>query len=199
MENGSIIDFLDSIDFLDLSTRTIQKIVKRAGLNCSICGWDEDSLDIHHIQLRSKGGTNELSNLVCLCPNCHRKAHSRKISIDRLQQVSMKDFDWQRYYRTSRVAHVNVELFIDMALKIKPKELSKFFNIPLKAVYVLLEKHKISVMPRDRKFDVSKEELETLIANNPLTRIGKMFGVSDNAIRKRCMKLGIELRSKRSK
>ena len=36
-----------------------------------------------------------------------------------------------------------------------------------------------------RKFEVTKEELEKLIAEKPMTQIGKMFGVSDNAIRKR--------------
>lgn len=43
------------------------------------------------------------------------------------------------------------------------------------------------------KFQVSKENLEILIKEKPLTQIGKMFNVSDNAIRKRCKKLGIQL------
>jgi hypothetical protein len=45
-----------------------------------------------------------------------------------------------------------------------------------------------------KKFEVSKEELEKLIFVNemPFTKIGKMFGVSDNAIRKRCKKFGIK-------
>lgn len=37
-----------------------------------------------------------------------------------------------------------------------------------------------------RKFEITKEELENLILQYPMTTIGKMFGVSDNAIRKRC-------------
>ena len=48
-----------------------------------------------------------------------------------------------------------------------------------------------------RKFEVSKEELESLIKEKPMTEIGKMFGVSDNAIKKRCKKLGIELKPMR--
>ena len=35
-----------------------------------------------------------------------------------------------------------------------------------------------------RKFEITKEELENLILQYPMTTIGKMFGVSDNAIRK---------------
>lgn len=45
---------------------------------------------------------------------------------------------------------------------------------------------------RIRKFNIEKDELELLIKNNtPFTTIGKMLGVSDNAIRKRCKLLGI--------
>lgn len=42
-----------------------------------------------------------------------------------------------------------------------------------------------------RKFEATKEELEKLIKEKPMTVIGKMFGVSDNAIRKRCKRYGI--------
>lgn len=45
-----------------------------------------------------------------------------------------------------------------------------------------------------RKFEVSKEELTQLINQYPMTTIGKMFNVSDNAIRKRCKVLGIDLK-----
>ena len=46
-----------------------------------------------------------------------------------------------------------------------------------------------------RRFEISKENLENLIRKNPMTTVGKMLGVSDNAIRARCRKLGIELKS----
>ena len=46
-----------------------------------------------------------------------------------------------------------------------------------------------------RRFEISKENLENLIHKNPMTTVGKMLGVSDNAIRARCRKLGIELKS----
>ncbi|WP_259399592.1 HNH endonuclease [Pseudoalteromonas sp. SR41-4] len=41
-----------------------QKITKETGWN------------IHHIVERVKGGTDEMSNLVLLHPNCHRQLHS---------------------------------------------------------------------------------------------------------------------------
>ena len=47
---------------------------------------------------------------------------------------------------------------------------------------------------KKRKFDVDKETLNKLInlEKIPMTKIGKMFGVSDNAIRKRCQILDIK-------
>jgi hypothetical protein len=47
-----------------------------------------------------------------------------------------------------------------------------------------------------RKFEVSKEELTQLISKYPLTEIGKKFGVSDNAVKKRCKRLNIDLPNK---
>ena len=44
---------------------------------------------------------------------------------------------------------------------------------------------------QQRKFEVSKEELEILMREHSMVTIGKMFGVSDNAIRKRAKKMGI--------
>lgn len=46
-----------------------------------------------------------------------------------------------------------------------------------------------------RIFDVSKQQLEILVLNNPLTKVGEMFGVSDNAIRKRCKLLNINIQN----
>jgi hypothetical protein len=38
----------------------------------------------------------------------------------------------------------------------------------------------------------TKEELAVLIANNPMTKIGLMYGVSDNAVRKWARKVGLD-------
>lgn len=50
---------------------------------------------------------------------------------------------------------------------------------------------------RPKKFDPPKEELEQLVKEKPMTQIGKMYGVSDNAVKQRCKKLGIELKPMR--
>jgi hypothetical protein len=36
---------------------------------------NEPYLEVHHIELLSKGGEDTLENTIALCPNCHRKRH----------------------------------------------------------------------------------------------------------------------------
>jgi Zn finger protein HypA/HybF involved in hydrogenase expression len=44
-----------------------------------------------------------------------------------------------------------------------------------------------------RKFNPTRQELECLIQSHSMVAVGKMFGVSDNAVRKRCIKFGIDI------
>lgn len=43
----------------------------------------------------------------------------------------------------------------------------------------------------NRKFDIEKDELSSLVWEYPTTHIASIFGVSDKAIEKRCKKFGI--------
>lgn len=51
----------------------------------------------------------------------------------------------------------------------------------------------VNTRNNEKKFEVVKEELEILIREKPMTEIGKIFGVSDNAVKKRARKLGIDM------
>jgi hypothetical protein len=58
---------------------------------------------------------------------------------------------------------------------------------------------KCASQKQPQKFFVTKEELEKLVKKYPMKTVGKKFGVTDNSIRKRCRKLGVEWpRPKRS-
>jgi len=48
---------------------------------------------------------------------------------------------------------------------------------------------------KQRRYDISKEELTTLIKQYPMTKVGEILGVSDNAVRKRCKKLEIDYKN----
>lgn len=86
---------------LAVSRRTSLKILDRMKIGCSRCGWFIDGVacDLHHITPRSKGGTDEHTNLSYLCPNCHRMVHSGLIASGEL--VSLHDQvgeAWQDHY-----------------------------------------------------------------------------------------------------
>lgn len=89
---------------LDVSKRTITKILKRANKGCSICGWNESTCDIHHIIERKNGGTDNIDNLIIVCPNCHRIIHTtKKYSKQFLLSLSIdKTFvNWKDFYYIS--------------------------------------------------------------------------------------------------
>jgi len=48
---------------------------------CIYCGYDR-VIEMHHIKLKSKGGSNSKDNLMPLCPNCHKLLHKGIISIE---------------------------------------------------------------------------------------------------------------------
>lgn len=50
---------------------------------CENCG--RIAVDIHHIVFRSQGGTDDASNLIALCRECHNLAHDGVITRERLQ------------------------------------------------------------------------------------------------------------------
>lgn len=50
-----------------------RQILERDRYTCQHCG-DKDNLEVHHIQPRHERGTDNPSNLVTLCENCHTKS-----------------------------------------------------------------------------------------------------------------------------
>lgn len=60
-------------------------IFNRADQRCEWCDNRSDHLEVHHIEPRSKGGSNDPNNLIVLCPDDHRKADSGGISKTQLK------------------------------------------------------------------------------------------------------------------
>jgi 5-methylcytosine-specific restriction endonuclease McrA len=55
-------------------TELHQQILIRDAWRCQQCGRSE-SLEVHHIQSRSKLGDDACENLITLCANCHCAVH----------------------------------------------------------------------------------------------------------------------------
>ena len=59
-----------------IPTKVRQEVYRRDENMCILClGALSQVVHLHHVVKRSQGGTNEPSNLVCLCPICHAIAH----------------------------------------------------------------------------------------------------------------------------
>lgn len=56
------------------------------GRSCAICQF-QHAIDVHHIKLKSQGGSNEIENLIPLCPNHHHMAHLNLISVEDLKRL----------------------------------------------------------------------------------------------------------------
>jgi hypothetical protein len=100
-KHASYIRETEVTSLLDLSSRTVTKILKRMNLPCSNCDWHFDGVvcDVHHITERKNGGTNAHTNLTYICPNCHRLVHNDIIKKESL--INLYDYigdEWKKYY-----------------------------------------------------------------------------------------------------
>lgn len=59
-------------------------VLSRDQYTCQKCKGKSknDRLEVHHIQFRSNGGSDESDNLITLCEDCHRKLHKGEFSVN---------------------------------------------------------------------------------------------------------------------
>ena len=77
-------------NIMELSSRTITKIIKRLNIGCSKCNWNQSTCDIHHINGKKILDYNNHNNLTIVCPNCHRLIHTHKIKKEELIPLSLQ-------------------------------------------------------------------------------------------------------------
>lgn len=53
-------------------------VYRRDGYRCALCD-DPRRIQLHHVILRSQGGTDGEMNLITLCPRCHLLCHGTDI------------------------------------------------------------------------------------------------------------------------
>lgn len=66
---------------------------------CEVCG-RMDQLDIHHIQHRQKNSPelDNVENCICVCRDCHIKAHSSILSKQQLHEIHSAYMSTERKY-----------------------------------------------------------------------------------------------------
>ena len=64
----------EKVEYPDNWNELRRAALERDGYECSNCS-DYGKVHVHHIVPLSKGGTNNLKNLITLCEGCHKKLH----------------------------------------------------------------------------------------------------------------------------
>ncbi|MCK9279307.1 MAG: HNH endonuclease [Melioribacteraceae bacterium] len=173
------------------------------------------SLEVHHKNGDTFDNTKE--NLVFICPNCHSQTDNfrgrNKVEKD-IQQIRTEEEVVAALLKSKNIRQSLIELNLapyggnydrikrvmikkDIEFNKKEKKTATCPSCGNKKDYSSAECRKCASIKRglaERKVErPSKEGLEKMIAELPMTKIGKMFGVSDNTIRKWCKNYGIEL------
>ena len=161
-----------------MKTQRKKKInaVNAFGGKCSICGYDKcmGALEFHHLDKKVKENhpayivtrwsfkraKKELEKCILVCANCHREIHFKE-----KEGMSLELLNY-------------VKPWLDLKCEYCRKEFStkdenqKFCG------------HNCMHYAQRKVTNPSKEELSSLMKTTNWTQLGRMFGVSDNAVRK---------------
>ena len=100
---------------------------------CSIC--QAHAIDVHHITAVSDGGTNDLENLMVICPNHHREYHQGRFSISQM-----------RTYRTQWLQKCKVFLEVGLSTEQITKDREIASNLPLDKKIQFIEESANSIV-----------------------------------------------------
>lgn len=152
--------------------------VNMFGGKCIRCGYDKcvDALEFHHIDETTKSinpsiaiyrwsfdrAFEELKKCILICANCHRELHSNVIDLNYKNYLQKKLSVWYKKFCNNCNQEYNTTI-----------ENQKFCS------------YRCSSIARRIVKRPSKEELAELIEQKTTwLALGKMYGVSDNAVRK---------------
>ena len=139
---------------------------------CSACNnigkWNNQELVLQLDHINGINCDNRIENLRFLCPNCHTQTDTYAGRGRKKDPVQNKCLDCQ----------CDINKKSSRCSKCSKINNQLSFSHPL-------------------KFEVTKEELQQLIDKYTMIYIGKMFDVSYNAVKKRCIKFGIDYKKKK--
>lgn len=185
---------------------------------CEICGISDWMNQKIVLQLHHKDGNrwnNLLENVQILCPNCHsmtdnysgKNIKKNEISNNEVEKISKKNKpkkvskNGEYSENFEKLYGVNYELINEKSKKSKSlTELCISLKITEKVLKVFLKKinkfDEIKDNVNANKITIEKKDLEKLILEKSFLEIGRMYNITDNAVRKWCKKYGLLFRKK---
>lgn len=163
---------MDNKSVVRCQRRKKLRAIEAFGGKCQICGYNKcpNALEFHHVNDDKEQSPSyvimrwswnklieELKKCILVCANCHREIHYKYLDVDLKSYV----LDW-----------------IDKKCLVCNEEF-KTKNSNQKHCSSKCSKFSTRKVKRP-----SKEELKKLIEENSFVALGRMFGVSDNAVRK---------------
>ncbi len=155
---------------------------------CTICGqnkiWNNKELTMILDHIDGDNHNNVVSNLRWICPNCNSQ---------------LPTFAGRNSKRGEKTDNSNIG-YSPTSIKVRIYKKHKTLNQGEKKICPICNKNFLSYNAKmcvdcyrnyQSKNVPTKEELEKLIYNMPFVKIGKKYGVSDNAVRKWCKKYGL--------
>ena len=200
------------------------KLVEYKGGKCEICGYDKcvDALEFHHLNPDEKefGLSNvdtralsilkkEADKCILICSNCHREIHYKeklKELENKHNEEKNKETSFFQRNKTIRKTKSYIENTIqtesvlnDIKNGLTKKEISKKYNIGLTTLKRFLMKNNI-VYNESQVSKLKDLTIDKFITDfneiKSFSGVAKLYGVSDKAIQKWCMKVGLPWRKK---
>ena len=175
--------------------RLKERAVYVLGGKCQICGYNRcvQALDFHHVNPKEKSldfsintgrswqtTRDEIKKCILLCSNCHREVHAGLIPLENLSS----SFDEERAKEIDQLVE-----------NVKKHKINYCLNcgieISNKAKFCVACAH-LEARVTERP---TREKMKELIRSTPFTKIGEMYDVSDNAIRKWCKTMNLPNKS----
>jgi hypothetical protein len=168
---------------------TKQKLVNAMGGKCAICGYCKThaALEFHHIDPNEKEFTfgaargsivnwnklvEEAKKCILLCSNCHREVHE---GISDLPEVIPSFSETHKKFENLHRIDNETDKKLQECVVCGASKQGQ--NVTCSAKCSAIRRRKIKDRP-------SIQQLLELLETNSFVKVGEMFGVSDNAIRK---------------
>ena len=148
---------------------------------CSICGqlpiWNNKPLTLIMDHINGNHTDNRIENLRIICRHCDSQLEtfsSKNIKVKGIVKLCNK---CSKNIRKHNKSGLCIDCYMERARENKKQKLEKLKSVAKEYIYVPRERFRKVIRP-------SKDELLTMIISMPMTKIGKTFNVSDQAVRK---------------